>query len=667
VLGIADDDSPFFLHTDASDFGVGAVLSQFDSTGKLQPLGFMSRKLSDTEYRWSTYEKELYAVVAALRHWDMHLMGARHPVTVYTDHHSLMYLISQPKLSAKQTRWYDCLSSFQLQFKHVSGSVNSAADALSRRADHDVGVDARQQIRSDIAKAQFISRFPGLNGVKLNALLAESTITSTELLDEIIAGYVDDQTCTEILADPSRFHYEVRWGALHRMSDGSVRVPNVPALKTRILREMHDAPTSAHLGVNKTYSRISALFYWPNMFIDVRDWVKSCIKCQASKHLNMKPAGLMNSIEIVPKGHTITMDFVGPMTRTARGKDCILVMVDKFSKRAFYTATTVDATASDVAKIVFQQVVRHQGLPRVIISDRDSKFLSSFWSSLWEMMGTKLAKSTSYHPQSDGQTERQNRSMLEALRSYVNKKGSDWDLHLTAIEIANNSSINASTQFSPFKLDVGIDVRLPATLATESRTSKSSDLDATEFIASMDQDFIDAHSHLLAAQQRQEKYSNVHRREEIYQVGDIAWLETKHLNLKKGSQKLLPRWAGPFLVTSVKNRVNATLDLPESWDIHSTFHVSRLKHGFQLKEDRFPGREDSILSTHVPSSTLQSNTTRRVDEQQQSSSKRPYTRRTVQQLQKAGETIEFAQQTTAWDRKRAREQQEIAASQADLN
>lgn len=105
TLGVADASKPFVVHTDASDYAVGAVLSQHNERGELRPIGFVSQKLSDVEYRWSVYEKELYSIVVALKRWSMHLMYTQHPVEIHNDHASLRYLFDQPKLTAKQTRW----------------------------------------------------------------------------------------------------------------------------------------------------------------------------------------------------------------------------------------------------------------------------------------------------------------------------------------------------------------------------------------------------------------------------------------------------------------------------------------------------------------------------------------------------------------------------------
>jgi hypothetical protein len=195
TLTVADGNRPFIVHTDASDYAIGAVLSQRDANGELRPIGFMSQKLSDVEYRWSVYEKELYSVVAALKHWSMWLMHAKHPVEIHNDHASLRFLMNQPKLTAKQTRWIAFLSTFaELDFVHIRGSNNVRADALSRRSDHDVGVEERQQIRSDIAKQQLADVFSklGLPDARITTLIAEVSAGDHDITTQIVEGYKHD-------------------------------------------------------------------------------------------------------------------------------------------------------------------------------------------------------------------------------------------------------------------------------------------------------------------------------------------------------------------------------------------------------------------------------------------------------------------------------------------
>ena len=202
--------------------------------------------------------------------------------------------------------------------------------------------------------------------------------------------------------------------------------------------------------------------YWRGVYDDVRDYVKGCLSCACVKASNRALAGLLHPLPIpARRWETISMDFVGPLPMTAANHDWLLVVVDKFSKMVHLIACHVKVTAVEVGQLVYDHVIRLHGFPESIISDRDTRFTSNFWQALWQLTGTQLKMSSSYHPQTDGQTENVNRAVQDMLKAYVNDTRNDWDRHLTAMEIAINSSRHASTGYTPYFLNHNQEMRLP--------------------------------------------------------------------------------------------------------------------------------------------------------------------------------------------------------------
>ena len=158
------------------------------------------------------------------------------------------------------------------------------------------------------------------------------------------------------------------------------------------------------------------------------------------------------------------MDFVLGLPKTSRGLDLIFVVVDRFSKMTHFISYSKIDDASHVAKLVFRDVVRLYGLPTSIVSDRDVKFMSYFWKTLWRLCGTTLKFSTTFHPQIDGQTEVVNRSLGELLQCVVWEKQGVWDLTLPLVEFAYNNAVNRSTAETPFEVAHGYSPRTPADL-----------------------------------------------------------------------------------------------------------------------------------------------------------------------------------------------------------
>lgn len=619
ALAVPDETKPFFLFTDASDFGIGATLCQFNGTrNALQACGYMSSKLSGAELNWTTHEKEMFAVVRALEHWSMHFVQVVHPIKVFTDNIALLYLLKGEQqnllkgdhghINGRRARWMNTLMRFKLDPQRIEGSKNVQADALSRRPDLDGGPEEVQAVRR--AQADKAIEHLSLGALASSARFEHTTaalatlevdtesgrdVTAADLIKRIKTGYAKDAQCLKMMKDPARYHVTVEDGIILNES-GRIIVPAVPEIRSTILLECHDSLTSGHLGTMKTAMRIRRNFEWHGMVVDAHEYVKSCSECQMNKARNAKEAGLLQPISApMNKGLVISIDFVGELPRTARGKDFLMVIVDKFSKRAWYEPTKKTITAKQAARVIFEKVVRHQGLPDVIISDRDPRFKARLWKALWRECGTKLAMTVSFRAQANGGTETHNRVVQDMLRAFVNDARADWDLQLPALEIAYNASRNEATGFTPFELDIGMQPRLPIDIA--SRRDHEAQLPLSEFMSKWEDSWALAHKHIIEAQARMKSSADGNRRDEQYKVGDMAWVRRERGTLHNGvssTQKLGPRNEGPYKVTELHGDHNVTLKLDDKDRRHPKFHVSQLRPYTARDEERFPTVKEAL-------------------------------------------------------------------------
>ena len=558
VLILPDPKLPFVVHTDASGFATGAVLQQDQGRG-LQPIAFMSKKMLPAETRYPVHEQELLAVIQALGTWRHYLSGVK--FTVKTDHRSLQYLKTQPHLSNRQTHWKDTLANFDFDIEYVEGKTNVVADGLSRRADH-----VPPQSSASISSIESVSH-------RCNAV--------TSLLADIHEAIVNDPEYRSLLKQSAstlaKQSLSIDRSYLYHSRD-RLYIPNDVALRTRLMHECHDAPTSGHLGKDKTIAQVKRRFYWPRMDAEIVQYVTSCDACQRNKPSQQSTMGLLQPLPIPHRPWSqVSLDLITALPRTRLGNDAIVVFVDKVTKMVHYVPTTTSVTAPQLATLFIREVVRLHGVPDSLLSDRDPRFTAHFWRSLWSQLGTRLTMSTAYHPQTDGQTERSNRTLEEMLRHYVSWRQTDWDEHLSALEIANNNSKQTSTGFTPYYLNSGHEIRLPLDAALPLVDGKNPI--AAERIRRLHEDLIMAREHIERAQKRQAHYADQHRRHVTFAVGDRVLLSTQHLRMVgvKRTPKLTFKYIGPFTVVRVVGPNAYELDLPANMSLHPVFNISRLK------------------------------------------------------------------------------------------
>jgi hypothetical protein len=557
VLRIFDPDLATTVETDASGFALGAVLFQTDENGNARPVAFTSRKLNAAERNYPTHEQELLAVVHALKTWRYYLDGTH--FIVYTDHATLRHFPNQPKLTRRQARWMELLQEYDFDFKYKRGADNIVPDALSRRPDH-------QEPDPVNVHSLDIQLDPGLR-------------------QRLIDSYPDDsrlgpiyKSCLEG-SPPARYSLSEGLLCVVRRGDTLVCIPQKSDIRLSLLHDAHDSAIAGHLGFDKTYDAIRRSVYWPRIARDTQQYVRTCESCQRTKASRQRPAGLLQPLETpTQRWETVTMDFIVQLPKTSRDHDAITVFVDKLSKQVHFVPSNTKDTASDVALLFFNNIFRLHGMPTTIVSDRDSKFTSRFWKELHRLMDVKLAMSTAFHPQTDGQTERANQTLETILRAFVDQKQTNWDLLLPAAEFAYNNSVNVTTGYSPFFLNSGFHPRVPASLL---KPESSPNPSVEEFIESQSTALTLAQEAIANAQERQTRNADAHRRNHDFKVGDQVLLNAEDITVdadrNRRTKKLQAKFIGPYTVMEQRSPVSFRLELPPSLKIHDVFHVDRFR------------------------------------------------------------------------------------------
>jgi RNase H-like domain found in reverse transcriptase/Reverse transcriptase (RNA-dependent DNA polymerase)/Integrase zinc binding domain/Retroviral aspartyl protease/Chromo (CHRromatin Organisation MOdifier) domain len=567
VLRTFDPNLPIIVTTDASGFAIGAVLEQ-DETNLRRPVAYFSRTMNPHEQNYHAQEQELLAIVESIRHWRSYLHGQK--FLIQTDHASLQYLTTQEHLNPRQIRWLERLIDFDFKIVHISGKQNLVADALSRSPkDIPSRESTNQAILLDAIKRTTPQK---IQNTKIH--LISSLQLTPKNLEILRTDYLADKEFTEHFQTPVK-PYSLRNGLLHFNEKVCIPLGNT---RLSLLHDTHDIPSAGHLGVKKTAARLATTYHWKSLRNTVKEYVKSCDTCQRTKNTTQKPFGLLQPLTPpTQKWTSITMDFITPLPKTARGNAGLFVVVDRLSKLIRIAATPATVDAPEVARLFHTHVYRNHGLPLEIISDRDPIFMSKFWTTLFGMLCVKLRPSSAYHPETDGQTEVVNRKVEEILRCFVNNNQSNWDLFLIDLEFAYNSAPHSSTTLSPFYLTYGSEPR-----GTPFGMAHTSNPAATDFIQNIQAAVNTAHEAIIRTNDYTTTQANRHRRPCNFAVGDLVLLSTRNIvsDTYTGARKLMPKFCGPFAIQTRINEVTYRLELSAPMlarGIHNAFHAKLLR------------------------------------------------------------------------------------------
>ncbi|KAL4576939.1 hypothetical protein LXL04_013040 [Taraxacum kok-saghyz] len=484
-----------------------------------KPIAYFSKALSERNLVKSAYEREIMALVLSVQHWRSYLLGTR--FTVYTDQKSLKFLLQQRITSPDQQNWVAKLLGYTFDICYKPGRENRAADALSRRAEEgelQLGVSAPIWVQG----AQLLEE---VRGDKDIALLIQQCLDRPTTLPK----------------------YSVRQGLLYYrnrlvISRNSKFIPG-------LLKEFHQSAAGGHSGYYRTYRRLAVNLYWPSMIKRVKAFVRECDICQRCKASTAAPSGLLQPWQ--------------------------------FPSIFGNTYPWILYWAKSIAEIFVKEVIRHHGVPKSIVSDRDPLFLSRFWQEIFKSQGTELHMSSAYHPESDGQTEVINRCLETYLRCFAVDQPRTWSLWILWAEFWYNSTFHSTTGKTPFEIVYGrpapsVVQFVPGEVRVDAVITEL--LDRDEVLRQLK-------VQLSRAQTTMKENADKKRRDVQFMTGEWVYVKLKPYRqmsvTSRVHQKLAARFFGPFQIVAKIGPVAYKLDLPPTSRIHPVFHVSLLKKAVQ--------------------------------------------------------------------------------------
>ena len=537
---------PTRVSTDASNVGLGAIFEQKDENDQWKIVSSWSKKLTACQQNYSATDREWLAVVESVsrvwRHW---LLGTEFQVR--TDHAALREILTKKgeDFTPRQLRWYERLEPYAFTVTYVKGKDNVAPDALSRTpafylnaielghdGHNDIGLDALRDVAKTDSKYQKLLQEP------------------------------DTQRQVGVRA---------RDGLLVTVSHGQVCVPSDDILCYKLALEAHEPPFAGHFSADKTLAQAKRYWWWPGMRATVERVVKGCPTCQSDAVKRQHDQGPFRPILASQPWEIVTIDFVSGFAPSARQRHtACCVVCDRFSRMIHIESCRDHATARETVGMVLRMIFARHGCPRVILSDRGTQFDCELWREVWKLLGTRVALATTHHPQTNGLTERLNRTLISLVRKYAHQNPRRWAELLPLFEFAYNAAVHATTKTPPFMANNGYLPPVPAQMLSMPRQlAEPSDVTVQAHVQRLHE--AAARIQKLVADNDRKGAATVKEREDrargkpLFQVGDevlVYWVPFRAYNEEARKHRL--RYVGPFTVTSVPSQGVVELDgLPE--------------------------------------------------------------------------------------------------------
>ena len=593
ILAYPDFTKSFILDTDASGYGMGAVLSQ-EHDGVERVIAYGSKTLKRNEMNYCVTRRELLAVVFFLKKFKHYLIG--HHVTVRTDHGALQWLFRSKDPEGQLARWLESLSIFQLKIVHRPGRVHANADGLSRKPcsqceRNECGQRSQVSLTDDVTETRdngvghFTIQFtetddqhdllapPTINAIGLSPAITNKDLRNAQLEDKAINPILIAKESTgarprweDVSPEPrpSKVYWSlwdllvIRNGVLCRRwesDDGtevSFKVILPEKLRNTILEELHSTKSAGHLGRAKLSGKVKQRYYWPGLDADIRSFIRKCNQCAQRKSPSKKRRAPLKQYQVGDTLERVAMDIVGPLPQTHDGNKYVLVVGDYWTKW-MEAYPLPNAEAETVAMTFVQNFVCRYGVPLELHTDQGTNFESALFQEMCSTLGINKTRTTAYNPKSDGLIERYNRTLIDMVSSLLDpdKRQRDWDQQLPYACFAYRSAVQESTGETPNMLMLGREVRLPIDLMAPAPAEEDQTFPDVDFADDLRHRIRKAHDrvrhNLQQATRRQKKDYDRHATTVEVKVGDFVWLHNR--TRKRGmTKKLASRWIGPFLI-----------------------------------------------------------------------------------------------------------------------
>ena len=562
IVAFPDFNKEFLIFTDASNYGIGAVLSQIQDEKEVV-IAYSSRHLNSAERNYSAIEREALAIIFGIKRYRHYLQDEQ--FEIISDHRPLQWLESHKNENSRLGRWAIELSAVKYKISYKPGREHGNADFLSRI--RVVSAEERPDFMSNIIAEQEKDELCS----KIILYLTEGILSEEDELENAV--WVKEIGTFRISKGVLRRDFHPSSTKRRKFIQEQTVVPY--SLRRAVVKEYHDSLLAGHLAFLRTYLRVRDKFYWPDMLADIKKYCMSCEVCALQRKVVTR--AFLHPLEIATAPfEVIGMDFLGPIKpESLNGNKYVLVLTDAFSKWTEVVALP-NQTAETTCRALMDKIILYHGPPKIIITDRGSNFTSRLFNNLCRELKTKHKTTTAYHPQSNGMTERFNKTMVEMIRKYIADGFERWEEVLGPMASAYRNSVHASTMETPYFLITARDPNMVVDrfLIPEPELITPQDY-KSQTLKRLREGFTLARRNLLDARIRQKLQYDKRAKLFKFQLGDRVLLDVR-VSQTGTSKKLNPRYQGPYRISKVYD--NDTVEI-RSYNGATTqlTHVNRLK------------------------------------------------------------------------------------------
>lgn len=543
LLAYPKENADIMLAVDASDTCIGGTVHQLNN-GQFEPLGFFSKKLSNAETKYSTYDRELLAIYRSIKYFKF-MLEARHFI-VYTDHKPLTFAFQQnsDKASPRQLRHLDYIGQFTTDIRYIKGIENVVPDFLSRIYSVEKGINyeliANQQ-ENDIEMKKIIEGMP------------EISIT----LQKMPIPFSNKQLYCHINKNVVR--------------------PYIPIIARKLVFEaFHNL---SHPGIRATNKLITGKVFWPQMNKQITEWSRQCIQCQRSKIHRHNRAQLESFKIPEERFEHINIDLVGPLT-SSNGFRYILTCIGRYTRWP-EAIPIIDQTAEIVAHAFIENWISRYGVPSRVTTDQGRQFESQLFQQLNKTLGIKHFHTTAYHPQANGMIERFHRTLKASLKC---KDNIHWANELPLIMLGLRSTLKEDIDATPAEMLYGKTIRLPPDYFIQPQQSNNE----CEFV-----------KHLRSTMQQIRAQTPSHHKNSDKFYVQKELINSSHVFVRHDAVRtpLQQPYDGPYKVIE-RNSKHFKININGK---HKTISIDRLKTAFLDNNDPLFGIRASPSSSPQPS------------------------------------------------------------------